>query len=64
MISIAFKGKKGKNEIVYSDNGIGFEVDDIVLGGLKHVETRMKEIDGNFSFESNEGKGFKASLLF
>ena len=64
MISIAFKGKKGKNEIVYSDNGIGFEVDDIVLGGLKHVETRMKEIDGNFSFESNEGKGFKASLNF
>ncbi|WP_435623155.1 ATP-binding protein [Flagellimonas sp.] len=63
-ISIAFKGKKGKKEIVYSDNGIGFKVDDIVLGGLKHVETRMKEIDGNFSFESNEGKGFKASLIF
>ena len=63
-ISIAFKAKKGKKEIVYSDNGIGFKVDSIVLGGLKHVETRMKEIDGNFSFESNQGKGFKASLVF
>ncbi|WP_421810705.1 tetratricopeptide repeat-containing sensor histidine kinase [Flagellimonas sp.] len=64
LISIAFNGKGKKNEIVYSDNGIGFDVDNIVLGGLNNVETRMTEIEGSFSFESDEGKGFKASLLF
>lgn len=64
LISIAFNRKGKKNEIVYSDNGIGFDVDNIVLGGLNNVETRMTEIEGSFSFESDEGKGFKASLLF
>ncbi|MCA0958302.1 tetratricopeptide repeat protein [Muricauda ruestringensis] len=64
LISIAFNGKGKKNEIVYSDNGIGFDSDNIVLGGLNNVETRMTEIEGSFSFESNEGKGFIASLLF
>ncbi len=63
-ISIAFNRKGRKNEIVYSDNGIGFNTDDIILGGMKNVETRMTEIGGNFSFESSKGKGFKANLLF
>lgn len=64
MISIAFNGKGRKNTIVYSDNGIGFDTDKILLGGMKNVETRMSEIGGSFSFESNKGKGFKGNLLF
>jgi len=64
MISIAFNGKGRKNMIVYSDNGIGFDTDMILLGGMKNVETRMTEIGGSFSFESNKGKGFKGNLLF
>lgn len=64
LITIAFNGKGKKNSIVYSDNGIGFDVDKILMGGMKNVETRMTEIGGSFSFESNIGKGFKGILLF
>lgn len=63
LISIAFKNKGKKNEIVYSDNGIGFEPGKKSYGGLVNVETRMNEIGGSFSFESNKDKGFKATLL-
>ncbi len=63
-ISMVFR-KKGKgNEIVYSDDGIGFNPNGVIMGGVQNVETRMKEIGGNFSFESSEGKGFKAILHF
>ena len=64
LISIAFNEKGRKNSIVYSDNGIGFDTDKILMGGMKNVETRMTEIGGSFSFESNIGKGFKGILLF
>lgn len=64
LISIAFKSKGRKNEIVYSDNGVGFEPGKKGYGGLLNVETRMNEIGGSFSFRSNKGKGFKATLLF
>ena len=63
-ISIVFKKKGKKREIVYSDNGQGFEMDKKVYRGLHNVETRMNEIGGSFSFKANKGKGFKASLLF
>ncbi|MEM8509336.1 MAG: tetratricopeptide repeat protein [Bacteroidota bacterium] len=64
LVTIAFHKKGRKNEIVYADDGSGFNSNTIVFGGLGNVETRMTEIGGSFSFESSEGKGFKASLTF
>lgn len=64
LISIVFKNKGRKNEIFYSDNGIGFEPRGKSYGGLHNVETRMKEIGGSFSFNPNNGKGVKGTLLF
>lgn len=62
--TIAFKTRKRKREIIYTDNGIGFSGEAHVLNGLNNVETRMSSIGGSFKFESEEGKGFRASLLF
>ncbi|MEO1013477.1 MAG: ATP-binding protein, partial [Bacteroidota bacterium] len=64
LVTIAFHGKGKKNEIVYSDDGVGFDPDEIVMGGLRNVETRINDIGGSFSFESKQGQGFKATLYF
>lgn len=63
-IGIVFKNKGKYNEIVYSDDGVGCDSQNIILGGLLNVETRMNEIGGNISFESSKGNGFKAILHF
>ncbi|GMN06284.1 hypothetical protein MTsPCn5_16730 [Croceitalea sp. MTPC5] len=62
-ISIVFKNEGKKIITIYTDNGVGFMVTEKKLNGLNNVETRMKESDGSFSFESSKGKGFRAHLV-
>ena len=62
-VIIAHK-KEGKlNEIKYTDNGIG-SADIKKHNGLHNATTRMKDINGSFSFETSKGNGFKAILKF
>ncbi len=63
-ITIAIKQDATKNKITYTDNGIGFDLQEQHLNGLYNVETRMRDIGGKFTFESQKGKGFKANLIF
>ncbi|MEM8999403.1 MAG: hypothetical protein AAGB24_03995 [Bacteroidota bacterium] len=62
--TLVFKDKGRKKELVYTDNGIGFDPNHKVLSGLNNVETRMQGIGGTFSFISNKDEGFKASITF
>ena len=64
LVSIVFKNNTNKNEIRYVDDGIGFSIEGIKLNGLANVESRIKSIQGTFSFTTSKGNGFKASLKF
>lgn len=63
-VSIAFKNDGKQHIIRYTDNGKGASSKDLVFKGLGHVENRMQNIGGTFSFETSQGKGFMASLIF
>ncbi len=63
-VSLAFTRKGKKHEIVYTDNGIGFDAQSINQSGLANVETRINGITGTFSFDSSKGNGFNAKLTF
>ncbi|HNU87488.1 MAG TPA: sensor histidine kinase [Ferruginibacter sp.] len=46
--------------ILISDNGKGFQADDVLTGnGLKHIRQRAGEMGGDVEFSSNPGKGTK-----
>jgi len=65
LVAISFKKTNHKYAINYSDNGVGVELEDIQLkGGLGNVETRIKAINGNITFESSTNDGFKAFISF
>ena len=63
LVSVMFK-KNTTNEIWYADDGKGCDLDVISLNGLKNAESRMKEIGGRLTFETSEGHGFKAFIIF
>jgi two-component system sensor histidine kinase UhpB len=52
--------------ILLSDNGEGFEMNDVRRfgNGLKNMESRMKDIKGTYNIESAKGKGTKTILTF
>jgi len=52
--------------IVLTDNGKGFEPNQTRRfgNGLKNMQSRMADIKGNFSIESNNGKGTKTVISF
>lgn len=64
LVSVMFKKNTTTNEIWYADDGKGCDLDVISLNGLKNAESRMKEIGGRLTFETSEGHGFKAFIIF
>lgn len=64
LVTIIFKNNKHKNEIWYTDDGIGCAIEKINKNGLLNAESRIKEVGGTLTFESPEGNGFKAKLIF
>ena len=64
IVSVAFKKIKNKHEIRYTDDGQGFDLDKINQTGLRNAENRIKEVGGIFTFETSEGKGVKATIIF
>lgn len=62
-IRIDVKSIYSEISIVVSDNGIGFEESEVLLGnGLQNIKKRIKDIGGNFSLESQVGKGTTIAL--
>lgn len=48
--------------LVIEDNGTGFDPEGLKKGnGLKHMESRVREMKGTLSFESASGKGLRIS---
>ena len=64
LVSIVFKKQKNKHEIWYTDDGQGCSIENIKQSGLENAEYRIKEIGGRFTFETSEGRGFKAIIIF
>ena len=63
LVAIIFDEQGKVLEINYSDNGCG--IDPTILrkkGGLQNVENRISAINGKISFETEEGKGFRALI--
>ncbi|MCW3123334.1 MAG: tetratricopeptide repeat protein [Flavipsychrobacter sp.] len=51
--------------ITVEDNGIGFDADTIVNGlGLHNLQTRVRSLDGNYTFDSEPGKGTSVYMEF
>lgn len=50
-------------KIVISDNGIGFEKENVVLGnGLKNMEKRAADLNGNLTIASAENEGAEITI--
>lgn len=58
LFSIHFKTYKDRILILISDNGIGFNIDNINKGlGLTGIETRLNSINASFKIKSKPNKG-------
>ena len=64
LVTIVFKSMKHDHEIRYTDDGIGCDIDTVTKNGLLNAESRMKDVGGTLTFETSEGHGFKALLVF
>ncbi|MEQ9465984.1 MAG: sensor histidine kinase [Ekhidna sp.] len=48
----------GSLNLIFEDNGIGFNKDEIMRGmGLKNIENRVQKLDGELTIDSSPGKG-------
>lgn len=57
-----------KNELIfiYTDNGVGFNVDNIDNKkglGIKNIESRVSLLNGKYNIDSKVGKGFKIEII-
>lgn len=64
-LSISVSEQKGKVHILASDNGIGFDVQNVVSNnGLVNLESRAKLIGADLTLDSTIGKGTTMKLIF
>lgn len=63
-VQISFSADDTSCHIFYSDNGKGFDTTDVRYNGLglRNLETRLKMINGNYSFFSSPGKGLEVKM--
>lgn len=53
----------GRIEMLFQDDGIGFEPQEVAIGlGLRHMEERAKTVHGQFTLESSIGRGTDISV--
>lgn len=62
--SISFSQVKKKLTIGYADNGKGITIPVDKGVGLSNTETRIKNLNGTISFDSERGKGTKITISF
>lgn len=60
VVALVFSQQSKNIEIKYSDNGIGYQA--IKKNGLQNTENRIKAISGSFTFDSELGRGFRATI--
>ena len=63
-ISIVFKNEQRNFVIIYKDNGVGFEYDQLQKKkgiGLKNIESRLSVLSGTFSYDITN-KGIKLTI--
>lgn len=60
-VALTFEKKDNKVAIKYSDNGVGCAIKK--GNGLQNTENRIRSLNGNISFDSSPGSGFKATIL-
>ncbi len=66
-INILMKSINGKNECVYSDNGIGFNYNSVESSkglGMKNIESRISFLNGSFSILTSVNNGFQINFTF
>jgi len=65
-INLELSADKDFVRLNYSDNGKGFNYDAVGQKsngiGLKNINTRVKALSGEISFDSTENFGFRATL--
>ena len=62
-VSVNFKKIENSLNVEIVDDGVGFGNGKVRDGiGLKNIKSRIKEIDGKLSFDSEKGKGTKISV--
>jgi len=65
IVVVSCKKTKNNHQIIYSDNGVGFEENTIIYkNGLKNMVARAKNIKGTLKFENNPERGVKIILNF
>jgi len=63
-ITIHFSDIDGKVKITITDNGVGFDVENIIKGnGLLNMEKRIESIGGAYSLHTELGKGTTISII-
>jgi signal transduction histidine kinase len=66
-IKIEFVFENTINKCTYKDNGLGFDVSSLEESkglGMQNIENRIELLDGNFSFDSEFGKGIVFAFSF
>ncbi|CAL2104203.1 Tetratricopeptide repeat-containing sensor histidine kinase [Tenacibaculum sp. 190130A14a] len=61
LVTIVFKQKGKKVEVLYKDNGVGCLL--TKRNGLVNAENRIKSVDGKIIFESEPGIGFITKII-
>ncbi|MEP5434400.1 MAG: hypothetical protein ABJP92_16550 [Flavobacteriaceae bacterium] len=60
---ILFRDQKKELFIYYEDNGVGASKESLLRkNGLRNTEKRIQAIGGSITFDSEEGKGFRAEI--
>ena len=61
---ILFKDQNKQLFVYYEDDGVGASKDSLLRkNGLQNTEKRIQAIGGSITFDSEEGKGFRAEIL-
>ncbi|WP_425236985.1 ATP-binding protein [Ulvibacterium sp.] len=60
---ILFRDQKKELSIYYEDDGVGASKESLLRkNGLRNTEKRIQAIGGSITFDSEEGKGFRAEI--
>ena len=62
IVLIGFEMTKNDLKIEYSDNGIGIKEGLKAKNGLQNVENRIKTLNGSFTFDTDNEKGFAIKI--
>ena len=64
IVVFGFETLEKSIQIKYTDNGCGFDPENISKNGLDNMVNRIKSINGSITFDTQPNKGLKTTLLF